>query len=61
MMDIKYHDYVKDVFTDHQMEFGQDEQEAIDAFSSQEFQTIEKFLIKSGYDLENGFLYDSGK
>jgi hypothetical protein len=52
-----YYDYVQEVFTDHQTGHGQDEEEAADAFSSQEFKTIEKFLVKSGYDLTNDFLY----
>jgi hypothetical protein len=52
-----YHAYVKDVFVEHQNCMGQDIEEAEDAFSDQPFKTIEKFLLKSGYDLKNDFLY----
>lgn len=55
----KYHEYVKDVFIEHQNCMGQDLEEAADAFQDQKFQTIEKFLVKSGYDLENDFKYFS--
>jgi hypothetical protein len=56
---MNYKDYVKDVFIEHQNCMGQDLEEAEDAFNDQEFKTIEKFLIKSGYNLENDFKYFS--
>lgn len=57
----KYYEYVKDVFVEHQNCLGQDIEEAVDTFHDQPFQTVEKWLIKSGYDLENGFKYEGGR
>jgi hypothetical protein len=56
-----YHQYVKDTFIEHQICYGQDVQEAEDTFHDQDFNTIEKWLIKNGYDLENEYKYISGK
>lgn len=54
-----YKTYVKDTFIENQMNYGAGEDEALDAFNSQPFEKIEKWLIKSGFDLENEFKYFS--
>lgn len=51
-----YQEFVKDTFIEHQIAFGQDVEEATDIFNETKFESIEKFLIKSGYDLgENNY------
>jgi hypothetical protein len=63
-MMMEYKEYVKDVFIEHQISCGpysMEVAEAEDTFNDQPFSTIEKWLIKSGYDLENGYKYEGGK
>jgi hypothetical protein len=46
-----YQEFVRDTFIEDQIAYGLDVEEAADLFSETPFHKIEKFLIKSGYDL----------
>jgi hypothetical protein len=52
-----YQEYVKEVFLEHYNCMGQDLEEAADIFSETKFPTIEKWLTKIGYDL-NEYLFE---
>jgi hypothetical protein len=48
---LPYYNMVKENFIESQMNCGLGEDEALDIFNENPFSKIEKFLIKSGYDL----------
>jgi hypothetical protein len=63
-MKMSYKEYVKDVFIEHQIACGpyaMDPEEAADTFQEQQFSTVEKWLVKNGYDLVNDYNYMYGK
>jgi hypothetical protein len=49
---IEYMQKVKMVFKDHHDCLGLSEEESEDLYNSSSFSTVEKWLIKQGYDIE---------
>lgn len=50
-----YEEHVKDVFVEHQIAMGAGVEESEDLFNDCKFETIEKWLIKIGYDLKGDY------
>ena len=48
-----YKEYVRDVFMEHHVSMGMDIEEAEDLFNESSFASVEKWLTKVGYDLNN--------
>lgn len=51
-----YKNYVKDVFVEHHISLGLDVEESNDLFEDHNFSTIEKWLIRTGYDLNEFYM-----
>ena len=47
-----YKEYVYNVFIDHHLDSGLDTEEIQDIIEDSNFEQIERWLIKNGYDLE---------